>query len=98
MRPNLAFSENFTDSSRPADFLTLELPIVLFEETPKRWRRDDRFASTLHRFCDYQSMTRVLRFLTPLLAGCAVTLLQVAIAVALLAPEKPIAERYSALV
>ena len=49
-------------------------------------------------FCDYRVMTRLPRFLTPLLAGCAVTLLQVAIAVVLLAPEKPIAERYSALV
>ena len=98
MRPKLAFSENFTGSSRSADFLALELPIVLPEETPKRWRRDDRFASTLDRFCDYQLMTRLLRLLTPLLAGCAVTLLQVLIAVALLTPEKPIAERYSALV
>jgi hypothetical protein len=98
MRPNLAFSENFTGSSRPADFLTLELPIVFPEETPKRCRRDDRLASTLDRFCDYQLMTRLLRFLTPLLTGCAVTLLQVLIAVALLTPQKPIAERYSALI
>ena len=43
-------------------------------------------------------MTRLPRFLTPLLAGCAVTLFQVVISVALLAPEKPLAERYSALV
>jgi hypothetical protein len=56
------------------------------------------FASRLGGFCDYQLMTRLPRFLTPLLAGCAVTLLQVVMAVALLAPEKPIAERYSALV
>ena len=58
----------------------------------------DSFASRLGDFCDYQVMTRLPRFLTPLLAGCAVTLLQVVLAVALLAPEKPIAERYSALV
>src|ERR1044071_8331520 len=48
--------------------------------------------------CDYPSMTRMPRFLTPLLAGGAVTLLQVVLAVALLAPEKPISDRYSALV
>jgi hypothetical protein len=43
-------------------------------------------------------MTRLPRFLTPFLAGCCITVLQVVTAVALLAPEKPIAERYSALV
>ncbi|HTG51734.1 MAG TPA: hypothetical protein VMA33_02650, partial [Candidatus Tectomicrobia bacterium] len=43
-------------------------------------------------------MTRLSRFLTPLLAGCIVTILQIVMAVALLAPEEPIAERYSALV
>jgi len=62
-------------------------------------RHDDHsFASRLGGFCDYQVMSRLSRFLTPLLAGFAVTLLQVLIAVALLAPEKPVAERYSALV
>jgi hypothetical protein len=50
------------------------------------------------RFCDYELMTRLSRSLTPLLAGCIVTISQVIIAVALLAPEKPLAERYSALV
>lgn len=34
----------------------------------------------------------------PLLAGCAVTILQIVIAVALLAPEESLSERYSALV
>ena len=43
-------------------------------------------------------MTGGIRFITPLAAGCVVTLLQVVTAVALLAPEKPFAERYSALV
>ena len=59
---------------------------------------DETFASRLGGFCDYQVMTRLPRFLTPLLAGCAVTLLQVVMAVCLLAPEEPITERYSALV
>jgi hypothetical protein len=52
----------------------------------------------LGRFCDYQMMNRLLRLLTPLLAGCIVTISQVLMAMALLAPEKAIADRYSALV
>ena len=43
-------------------------------------------------------MTRLSRFFMPLLAGCAVTILQIVIAVALLAPEESLSERYSALV
>lgn len=43
-------------------------------------------------------MNRLLRLLTPLLAGCIVTISQVLMAMALLAPEKAIADRYSALV
>jgi hypothetical protein len=72
--------------------------MALAERRRKHRHNDDSFASRLGDFCDYQVMTRLPRFLTPLLAGCAVTLLQVVIAVALLAPEKPFAERYSALV
>jgi hypothetical protein len=98
MRPDIAFSENFTSCSRPADSLTVELPTGIAEQARKRWRGDDTFASRLGVFCDYQLMTRLPRFLTPLLAGCAVTLLQVVMAVVLLAPEEPITERYSALV
>jgi hypothetical protein len=56
------------------------------------------FASRLSNFCDYHFVTRLPRFLTPLLAGCAITVLQVVMAVALLAPDKPIPERYSTLV
>jgi hypothetical protein len=43
-------------------------------------------------------MTRRARLFTPLLAGLAVTLLQIAMAVALLAPEDVLSGRYSALV
>jgi hypothetical protein len=43
-------------------------------------------------------MTRLPGFATPLLAGFAITLLQVGIAVALLAPEEPVIQRYAALV
>ena len=98
MRSAIACLDNVSSSSRPADCLFIELPTELPEEAPKRWRSNDTFASRSVRFCDCQLMTRLPRFLTPLLAGCAVTLLQVIVAVALLAPEKPISERYLALV
>ena len=98
MRPIPAFSEAFTRSSRPAYSLNLESPIALPERDRKHRHNDDSFASRLGDFCDYALMTRLLRFLTPLLAGCAVMLLQVVMAVALLAPEEPVTERYSALV
>jgi hypothetical protein len=43
-------------------------------------------------------MTRLSGFVTPLLAGFAITLLQLVIAVALLAPEEPVTQRYAALI
>jgi len=98
MRSVLAFSEVFTGSSRRAYYFDVESSIALPERDQKHRHNDHSFASRLGGFCDYQVMTRLLRFLTPLLAGCIVTLLQVVTAVALLAPEKPVAERYSALV
>src|SRR6266700_6598459 len=98
MRPDIAFFGNFRSSSRPAHSLAVELPIEMAGQAWKGWRCDETFASRLGGFCDYALMTRLPRFLTPLLAGCAVTLLQVVMAVALLAPEEPITERYSALV
>src|SRR6266566_6517826 len=98
MRPDIAFLGNFRSSSRLAHSLALELPIGMTGQARKRWRGDETFASRLGGFCDYQVMTRLPRFLTPLIAGCAVTLLQVVMAVALLAPEEPITGRYSALV
>src|SRR6476620_3570561 len=98
MRSDIAFSGNFTNPWRSADSLTVEWLIGIAEPSRSCWRGDATFASRPVRFCDYQLMTRLPRFLRPLLAGCAVTLLQVVMAVALLAPEKPIPERYSALV
>src|SRR6266508_2683350 len=98
MRSDIAFSGNFTSSSRPANCLSIGLPIRIAEPPRRRWRGDATFASRLRSFCDYRVMSRLPRFLRPLLAGGAVTLLQVVMAVALLAPEKPIPERYSALV
>ena len=98
MRPDIAFFGNFRSSSRPANSLTVELPIGIAEQDRKGWRGDETFASRLGGFCDYELMTRLPRFLTPLLAGCAVTFLQVVMAVVLLAPEEPITGRYSTLV
>src|SRR4029077_9425649 len=98
MRPDIAFFGNFRSSSRPADSLTVKLPIGIAEQVRERRRGDETFASRLGGFCDYQGVTRLPQFLTPLLAGCAVMLSQVVMAVVLLAPEEPITERYSALV
>ena len=56
------------------------------------------FASKALGACDYDGMMRLSRLLMPLLAGLTVTLLQLAMAVGLLAPEAPISDRYSALV
>jgi len=98
MRRDIAFSQKSTRSWRSAGFLPVELPTGVAKQARKRWPGDETFASRLAGFCDYEWMTRLRRFLTPLLAGCAVTVLQVVMAVALLAPEGPTAERYSALV
>lgn len=98
MRSDIVLSGNCTNPWRPADSRTVELPIGLAKARQRRWRGDGAFASRLSNFCDCQLMSRLPRFLTPLVAGCAVTLLQVVMAVALLAPEKSITERYSALV
>src|SRR5205823_11580699 len=56
------------------------------------------FASKQLAACDYDRMTRLPRLLKPLLAGLIVTLLQLAMAVGLLAPEAPISDRYSTLI
>jgi hypothetical protein len=48
-------------------------------------------------FSDYLRMTSLPRFLMPLVAGLAVTLLQLGLAIGLLAPEAPLADRYLAL-
>ena len=98
MRSVLTSFEDFRGSSGSAVRFTMELPVAVREHAREHWRDDDSFASRLTGFCDYHLMIRVLRFLTPVLAGFAVTLLQVLMAVTLLAPEKPMVERYAALV
>src|SRR5882762_11272668 len=47
---------------------------------------------------DYDVMARSPRLLKPLLAGLIITLLHLAMAIGLLAPEGPLSERYAALV
>src|SRR5882762_10287331 len=47
---------------------------------------------------DYDVMTRSLWLIRPLLAGLIITLLQLAIAIGLLAPEESFSERYATLV
>src|SRR5437763_13275206 len=98
MRPHIAFWENFTSPSRPAGFLTVDLPNRVAEQARKPWCCDETVPSRLVRFCDYELMIRLPRFLMPLVAGCVITILQVLMAVALLVPEEPVNERYSALV
>lgn len=64
----------------------------------KHGRARQTFASRLGSFCDYHAMNSLPRFVIPLLAGLAVTFLQLVLAVGLLAPEEPLADRYLALV
>lgn len=97
MRGEIGFFRNYTNTSRPA-VLAIESSTSRPERGRKPWPASKTFASRSGGFCDYDLMTRLPRFLTPVLAGLIVTILQILMAVALLAPEKPIAERYSALV
>src|SRR5436190_1230252 len=98
MRPDIVFWGNFTSPSCPAGFLTVDLPNRVAQQARKPWRGDETFASRFGRFCDYELMIRPPPFLMPLVAGCVITILQILMAVALLAPEEPVNERYSALV
>src|SRR2546423_6860808 len=96
MRPDIAFLENLASPSCPAGLLTVDLPNRVAEQARKRWRGDETFASRFRRFCDYELMIRLPRFLMPLVAGCVITILQVLMAVGLLSPQKTGNTRYSA--
>src|SRR5438046_9596851 len=63
--------------------------------SPSHW---ETFTNKLAARSDYDVMTRSPRLLEPLLAGLIITLLQLAMAIGLLAPERPFSERYAALV
>jgi hypothetical protein len=63
--------------------------------TPSEWQA---FTNRGAARSDYDVMTRSPWLLKPLLAGLIITLLQLAMAIGLLAPEGPLSERYTALV
>lgn len=90
MRSEIAFDESLKSSCTLDGFATLRGGTACL--APKG------FASKELAACDYDRMTRLTRLLMPLLAGMTVTLLQLALAVGLLAPEAPISDRYFALV
>src|SRR5262249_18061170 len=99
MRSEIATAESFTNCWHPAEFVVSpELPIRIAEPTRRGCCSVQSFASRLATFCDYHVMIRLPRFLMPLLAGFGVTLLQLVMAIGLLAPEEPFTERYSALI
>src|SRR6266700_5862342 len=92
MRSEIVFDESLKSSCSLDEFAgSLALPGTACQD-PKG------FASKQLAACDYDRMTRLPRLLKPLLAGLIVTLLQLAMAVGLLAPEAPISDRYSALI
>ena len=92
MRSEIVFDESLKSSCSLGGFAgSLALPRTACQD-PKG------FASKQLAACDYDRMTRLPRLLKPLLAGLIVTLLQLAMAVGLLAPEAPISDRYSALI
>src|SRR5882724_2708029 len=93
MRSEIVFDQSLKGSCSLDGFAgSLALPGGTTCQGPKG------FASKQLALCDYDRMTRLPRLLKPLLAGLTVTLLQLAMAVGLLAPEAPISDRYSALV
>src|SRR4029078_13605322 len=63
--------------------------------SPSLWRT---FTNKGAARSDYDVMTRSPRLLKPLLAGLIITFLQLAMAIGLLAPDRPLSESYGALV
>jgi hypothetical protein len=91
MRLNSASSGSFTLGSEGA----LPTSKVRYTRSPSKWRT---FTNKTAAGSDYDVMTRSLWVLRPLLAGLIITLLQLAIAIGLLAPEGSFAQRYATLV
>jgi len=98
MRSDITSAKSFTRVHLAESGVSLQLAVGIAEPSRKRRRGVEYFASRCHVFCDYQLVTRLPRFLTPSLAGLAVTVVQLAMAVCLLAPEEPVTKRYSALI
>src|SRR5213595_1900359 len=101
MGSDIAFPGSFTTSCKLRSFASSSV-LRLSRLAPKprhRTRPSDwpTFASKELVCCDYDVMSRLPRLLKPLATGLAVTVLQLAMAVGLLAPEEPISDRYSAL-
>jgi hypothetical protein len=99
MRSDITSAESFTTSWHSAGFI-VSPHLHNAAAQPNRSHRTglQTFASRCRGFCDYNLMSGLPCFFTPLLAGLGVTAVQVAMAVCLLAPEGRLAERYSALI
>jgi hypothetical protein len=93
MESDIAAAQNLASSGTFAGVGTL---LLLTDATARS--NSKTCASKQAVSCDYDVMNRLLRSFQPLLAGLAIMLLQVALAVGLLAPEEPLSQRYSALV
>src|SRR5215475_14036926 len=93
MRPEIAYIENpIRSCSLSASPASLALPVDGSLRSAKTFTNKEAARS------DYDVMTRSLWLLRPLLAGLIITLLQLAMAMGLLAPEGSFSERYAALV
>jgi hypothetical protein len=93
MRPEIASIEN---SARSCSLSAIPVSAAL----PIEGTLPTHHAFTNNRAArsDYDVMTRSLWLLRPLLAGLVITLLQLAMAMGLLAPEDSFSERYATLV
>ena len=92
MRSEIVFGEIPTSSCNLSVLpSSVPIPAVVVRPAPKAFA--SRRAASYHN----DVMTRSWSLFKPLLAGLAVTLLQLAMAVGLLAPEEPVSDRYSAL-
>src|SRR5262249_62073135 len=98
MRSEIATAKSFTGCWHSARFVVSpESRIGIAESARKGWRGVQSFPSRLVTFCDYHVMTRLPRFLSPMLAGFAVTLLQVVMAGVFFSPQRAPIRRYSPL-
>ena len=101
MRSNIACAESFMTRWRPAWLIVSpHLHNAMAEPNRSHCPGLQTFAEQMpcFSFCDYHVMSGLPPFFTPLLAGLGVTLVQLAMAVCLLAPQEPVTERYSALI
>src|SRR5215469_6205166 len=99
MRSDITTIESLTPAHPDGSAIFPELSVGIAEANWKHRRGVHSFASGWRGFCDYQLMIRLPRFLAPLLAGLVVTLVQLGMAVCLLAPEEePVSARYSSLI